>query len=130
MAGQTLTKKQFLKAANNVCAEAYESIDAAVDEAFEGLAENEDPSTAQIEAAVAGVVGILTTAAGDVEALQGPAAVEKQVKKFLKQFNAVVAEFEDDPQAAFEAELNGYPFERPDKTAKKIGLAGCAQRNA
>jgi hypothetical protein len=128
VAGEPLTRKQFLQAANRVCEQAYESIDAAVDVALEGVAPDEEPSSAQIEDAVAGVVTILDNAADEVDALQGPAKVEKQVAKFLKQFNAVVADFEDDPQAAFEEETTGYPFKKPDNTAKKIGLTDCAQR--
>lgn len=66
--------------------------------------------------------------ATDIETLQGPAALEQKVDTFLDRFNAVVDEFEADPQAAFAEELSGYPFAKPDKLARKIGLNECVQR--
>jgi len=127
-AGQALTKKQFLKAANATCKDAYRAIDAAFEEHIADLGENAEPSAAQIEAGVASVVEILRAAAAEVKALVGPPALERKVKRFLDQFRAVVAEFEADPQAAFAEELSGYPFAKPDRLARKIGLRSCAQR--
>jgi enamine deaminase RidA (YjgF/YER057c/UK114 family) len=123
-----LSKKEFLQQANATCDQAYIDLEAALREDLAGLEANDTPSQAQVEAAVASVVEILDGAATDVKALVGPPALEQKVDKFLKQFNAVVKRFEDDPKAAFEAELSGYPFKKPDKTAKKLGLKSCAQR--
>ena len=127
-AGEALTEKQFLKQANATCKDAYQEIDAALEEQFADLGENEEPSAAQIEAGVASIVEILRTAAAEVKALVGPPALERKVKRFLGQFRAVVAGFEDDPEGAFEAELSGYPFAKPDRLARKIGLTSCVQR--
>ena len=126
-AGETLTKQRFLKAANATCKDAYRAIDAAFEEQFADLGENE-PSAAQIEAGVASVVEVLRAAVADVDALVGPAPLERKVGRFLDQFGAVLAEFEADPQGAYAEELSGYPFAKPDKLARKIGLRSCAQR--
>lgn len=123
-----LTKKEFRQQANATCEEAYEDLEAALQDELAGLEPNDSPSQAQVEAAVASVVEILDAAAADVRALVGPPAFEQRVDRFLKQFDAVVKRFEDDPKAAFEAELSGYPFQKPDKTAKQLGLTSCAQR--
>jgi hypothetical protein len=127
-ADEPLSKKQFLKEANATCQKMHKAIDANFEEQFAGLEENAKPSPAQIEAGVAGLVAIFRGAATDVEALQGPAALEQKVDTFLDRFNAVVDEFEADPQSAFAEELSGYPFAKPDKLARRIGLTECAQR--
>jgi hypothetical protein len=129
-AEELLSKKQFLKNANATCKKMYKAVDANFEEQFAGLKENAEPSPAQVEAAVAGFVQILRAAASDVEALQGPAALEKKVDAFLDRFNAVVDKFEADPQSAFAEELSGYPFAKPDKIARKTGLKECAQRQS
>lgn len=127
-AGEQLSKKQFFKEANATCKKAYRAIEANFEELFAGLEEDEEPSPAQIEAGVAGLVEIFQGVATDIEALQGPATVEQKVDTFLDRFNAVVDEFEADPQSAFAEELSGYPFAKPDKLARKIGLKECVQR--
>lgn len=126
-AGEQLSKKQFLKEANATCKKAYKALDANFEDQFAGLEEDEERSPAQIEAGIAGLVEILRGAATDIEALQRPAALEQKVDKFLDRFNAVVDEFEADPQSAFAEELSGYPFAKPDKLARKIGLKECSQ---
>lgn len=127
-AGETLTEKQFLKAANAACRDAYRAIDSAFEEQFAGQSENEEPTAAQIEAGVASLVENLRGAAVDLRALVGPPALERKVKRFLTRLRAVLARFEDDPQATFAQELSGYPFADADRLARKIGLTACAQR--
>jgi hypothetical protein len=87
-ADELLSKKQFLKAANARCKKMHRAIDANFVEEFAGLAEDAEPSPAQIEAGVASLIGILRGAATDVEALQGPTALEEKVDAFLDRFNA------------------------------------------
>jgi hypothetical protein len=127
-AGEELSKKAFLEEANTTCKGAWEAVDAAFEEQFAGLGEDGQPSPEQIEAGVAAMVEILREMAEAIEPLRGPAALEKKVDKFLDRFDAVVDEFEADPQTAFDEELSGYPFAKPDKQARKIGLKKCAQR--
>jgi hypothetical protein len=127
-AGEQLSKKQFLKEANAACKEMYKAIDANFEEHFAGFEADEQPSPAQIEVGIAGAVEIFHAAATDIEALEGPAALEQKVDKFLEQFNTVVEEFDADPQSAFAEELIGYPFAKPDKVARRIGLKECVQR--
>lgn len=127
-AGEKLSKKQFLKAANATCKEMYTAIDTTLEEEFAGLADGAQPSPAQIQAGIASVVEILQRAATDLEALRGPAALERKVDTFLDRFNSVVDEFAADPEAAYQEELSGYPFAVPDRYARKIGLRECVQR--
>jgi hypothetical protein len=128
VAGDQLTKKQFLKAGNATCRRMWKAVEANFAEQFAGLEENEQPTPAQIDAAVSGLVEMLKSAVTDIEALQGPAGLEQKVDKFLDRFSAVVDEFEAKPQSAFEEELSGYPFAKPDKLASSVGLRACVQR--
>jgi len=123
-----ITRKEFVQSANETCATAYEDIDEVFEEELAGLEGGETPSESQVRAAVGRVVEILDQAATEIEALVGPPAFEARVQRFVSQFNAVVAKFEDDPKGMFEEELTGYPFAKPDKTARKLGLARCVQR--
>ena len=127
-ADELLNKKEFLKQANAICKKMHKAIDEAVEEQFAGLEEDAEPSPAQIEAGVAAFIVTWRGAAADVEALQGPITLEKKVDAFLDRFNAVVDTFEANPQATFAEELTGYPFAKPDKVARKIGLRECLQR--
>lgn len=123
-----LRKTQFLKEANATCKKMYEAIDANFEEHFAGLEEDTEPSPTQIEAGVAGLVETFRGAVADIEALRGPAALEQKVGAFLDRFDTVVDRFEADPQSAFAEELSGYPFAKPDKLARTIGLKECVQR--
>ena len=125
---EQLSKKDFLEEANAVCKEAWGEVDAAFEEQFASAGGDGELSPEQIEAAVAAAVENLGGMAASLEALQGPVSLERKVDKFLERFEAVVSEFEADPQAAFAEELSGYPFAKPDKLARKIGLKRCAQR--
>lgn len=127
-ADEQFSKKYFLKQANAVCKKAWKAIDANFAEKLAGLEANDEPSPAQIEAGVVGLVKILRAAATKVEALQGPASLERKVNTFLDRFNVVVDAFYADPQSAFAEELSGYPFAKPDKLARRIGLKDCVQR--
>src|SRR5262245_39893129 len=128
--GEELTKKQFLKAANATCKDAFQDVENVFEEQLGNLGENETPSASDIDAVIGSVTEIFDTAKGDVEALVGPAALEKKVDRFRTQFDKVVSKFKDDPQGMFEEELSGYPFQKPDALARKIGLERCAQRQS
>jgi hypothetical protein len=123
-----LTKQEFRQSANETCADAYDEINDVFQEELAGLQGGESPSEAQVEAAIGSVVEILDAAATDIRALVGPPRFEAKVERFIDQFDEVVAEFEDDPKGMFEEELTGYPFKKPDRTARKLGLSSCAQR--
>jgi hypothetical protein len=123
-----LTSKEFRQSANETCADAYADINDVFEEELAGLQGGESPSEAQVEAAIGSVVEILDAAATEIRALVGPPAFERKVERFINQFDTVVARFEDDPKGMFEEELTGYPFKKPDRTARKLGLARCVQR--
>jgi hypothetical protein len=125
-AGEQLTQKEFLKQGNAICKTANKDISAVVDPIFAGLGRNEQPSPEQIAAIVAGAVPIYRGALSEIEALAGPASLEKKVAKALDQYTAALDAVEADPQAAF-SRAGPDPFAKPNKTARKLGLKQCTQ---
>ena len=123
-AGDQLTKKQFLKEGNAICKAARKDFFVVVDMAFAGLDENAEPPPEVIEAVVAVGIPILQDGFDNIEALEGPASLEKKVDKLVDQYTAILDGFEADPQSA---EDGSAPFAKPDKLARKIGLKQCAQ---
>jgi hypothetical protein len=125
VAGEQLSRKEFLKEGNAVCKAATQEINAVFEQAFAGLGENEEPTEEQFAAAAAGAVPVFRTALDEIDGLEGPASLEKQVGKLLGQYNAVVDDIEADPAIGFSSETD--PFAKADKLAKKVGLKQCAQ---
>jgi len=123
-AGSTLSKKQYLKEGNSICKAGNKEINAAFEELYAGLGENDQPSPEQAEEAVGRVVPIFRGVLDDVEALEGPAALDKKVDALLDEYRDVLDGIEADPLGAF-AEDN--PFAKVDKKAGKLGLKVCAQ---
>jgi hypothetical protein len=122
-AGEQLSKKQFLKEGNAICKSANQEIDAVFEQVLgDSTAE---PTDEQFAAAAAGAIPIFRTALDDVEGLQGPASLEKQVDKLIGQYRDVADDIEADPASAFSPETD--VFAKADKLAKKVGLKTCAQ---
>ena len=90
-AGDQLTKKQFLKEGNAICKAARKDFFVVVDMAFAGLDENAEPPPEVIEAVVAVGIPILQDGFDNIEALEGPASLEKKVDKLVDNlFNAFI----------------------------------------
>ena len=123
-AADQLTQKAFLKQGNAVCKAANKEINAVFEQVFAGLGQNEEPSPEAQAAAVAGAVPIFRDALSEIDALKGPASLEKKVAKVLDQYDTVVTAFEADPVTAF---AGADPFAKADKAARKVGLEQCGQ---
>ena len=124
-AADQLSQKEFLKQGNTICKGANKQIDAVFKQVFAGLGKNEQPTPEAQQAALDGAVPIFRGALSEIDALKGPASLEKKVAKLLDQYNAVIDGFEADPQTAFGQGPD--PFAKPDKVARKIGLKQCGQ---
>ena len=125
-AGGDLSKKEYLKEANGICAAADEEIDAAFETVFEGVESEEDIDPAAFEAVVVqSLLPAIRVAIADIATLDGPAKVEKKVGKALDQYTDVADEIEDDPLILLESDED--PFAKADKTARKAGLTECAE---
>ncbi len=123
-AGGDLSKKEYLKEINSICADNNDDLNAIFEEAFAGLDENEEPPPEAIEAAVNQAIPVFRGALDDIEALEGPSTLDKKVDKLVDEYRAVVDDIEEDPVGSFEGKD---PFTKVDKKAKKLGLKQCAQ---
>jgi len=123
-AADQLSQKAFLKQGSAVCKAANKEIEAVFERVFADLKPNETPSPEAQAAAVAGAVPIFRDALSEIDALKGPASIEKKVAKVLDQYETVVVALEADPVAAFEG---ADPFAKADKAAVKVGLKQCSQ---
>ncbi len=122
--GEALSKKAYLSAANGVCKTTNKALETVFNTAFKGLGKNDQPSDAQIAAAVSDAVPIFRKGLDDIDALEGPAAVDKKVGKVLAAYNDALDKVEADPRGAFSKKN---PFAKADKAARKAGIKDCAQ---
>jgi type IV secretory pathway TrbL component len=121
---QPLSKSEFKKQANAICAEGNQQIDAVAEQIFAGLSENQQPSLDQLTAFAAVAVPNIKQQIDDVAALEAPKSLQAKVKKLVKTARAAVAKVEADPSTLADEKNN--PFAASDKQAKKLGLKECA----
>lgn len=124
-AGSTLSTKQYLKKGNGVCKAANKEINAAFEEVG-GFDENDQPSPEQVDEVTGRIVPIFRGALDDLEALKGPAALDKKVDALVDKYRDVVDDVEADPQGLFKEDAPD-PFAKLDRKAKQLGLKVCAE---
>ena len=120
------SKKQYLKQGNAVCKAANKELDTFFGELFKDFTQDQVPTAEQQRQAADGAIPIFSKALDDVEALEGPPALDKKVDKLLDQYRAVVEKIDADPSIVF-SENSQDPFAKLDKQAKKLGLQQCGQ---
>jgi hypothetical protein len=121
-AAAPLSKKEWVKQGNAVCKSVNDGVETAAQSAFAGLGKNDKPSDAQFAAFAAAALPIFKDGVAQIDALEEPKALTAGVKKFTTAVSDAVAKVEADPTI-----LNGDPFKKVDKIAKKIGLKTCAE---
>lgn len=127
----TLTKAEFLKQGNAVCAKGNEEIEAGFEEFSEehNLSEKKQPSQAQLEEAIESILipGIRKQIDG-LEALGAPSGEEAEVEAILSAAEEALEKGEEDP-SVLAGETNG-PFIKANKLAREYGLAKCGEEDA
>ncbi|HEY7255221.1 MAG TPA: hypothetical protein VH476_00940 [Solirubrobacterales bacterium] len=125
----TLTKAEFLKQGNQVCAEGNKEINAGYEEFLKKnhLSHKNQPTKAQKEELAETVVlpGIAKQVEG-VKALGAPSGEEEQVDAIVEGAEEALEEAEEDP-AAFVSEEGGDPFKEVDKLTSAYGLTACSE---
>lgn len=119
--GETLNKKAYLKAANAVCTTTNKSLSAVFGKT---IGSNAQPSDAQVAAAIGEAVPIFRKGLDDIDALEGPSALDKKIGKVLAAYSDVLDKIEADPKGAFG---KSDPFAKVDKLARKAGIKECVQ---
>jgi hypothetical protein len=119
-----LSEKEWKQQGNAICDQVNTDGEAAANTAFAGLGDNEEPSEAQVQAFAEEFVPILKDAGLQINALDEPASLKKNVKKFQATLQVTLAKITDDPTVLLNDKSN--PFAKLDKIALKLGLKTCA----
>lgn len=123
-----LTKAQFVKQGNAICAEASEELNNEVQKFFKenGVAENEQPASAELaEVAEDLVTPIIGREIEEIRELGAPAGEEQQVDKILSAAEEGVEKGEKNPDSLLEK--NGGPFAKANELAIDYGLNVCGE---
>ena len=121
---EPLSNSEFKKQGNAICAEGNRQVDAAAEQVFAGLSENQRPTAEQLAAFATVAVPNIKQQVEDVAALEPPRSLRAKVKKLIKSARAAVAKVEADPSLL--ADEKHDPFAATNKQAKKLGLKECA----
>lgn len=127
-ASTELTKAQFLKQGNAICAKANEELEAKVSKLFKenGLSENEQPTTAELTKVAEDILTpIVSRQIDEIRDLGAPADEEEQVDKILSAAEEGVEKGKEDPDSLLGP--NGGPFAKANKLAIEYGLKTCGE---
>ena len=122
-----LTKAQFLKQGNQICAEGNKEINTGFEEFAKenNIKENQEPTQAQREELAETVLlPSVTKQVEGVDGLGAPSGDEEQVEEIIDAAEEAIEEGEQDP-AALVAEGED-SFAKVDKLAGEYGLTACA----
>jgi hypothetical protein len=117
----SLTKAEFIKQGDAICAEAEEKKNAALAKAFQKK-ENQSSQKAVQERLVTDVA--LPPIAAMAEELSDLGAPDDKATAIVEGYEAAVEEIEEDPAAAVSSEKG--PFAQPDKLAAEYGFKECS----
>jgi hypothetical protein len=127
---EALSKEEFLRQGNAVCAEGNEELDALFEEQFADLEEGEEPDPAQFAAFIEDdVVPRVQEQIDDIADLEPPEELADDVEQLVTKAQAALDELEqqakDDPEALLQQEED--PFAEVNEDAAEIGLTVCAE---
>jgi hypothetical protein len=118
-----LSEQQWRKQADAVCKQVGRDLDEIGNQVAPNLGPNEQPSVEQFAAFMEQAGPVFDQAITDIDALNEPKALKKDVKKFEVATAAAVTTLQADPSL-----LAGSsdPFAKANKVAKRLGLKNCA----
>ncbi len=124
----SLTKAEFIKQGNAICAAGNKEIDAGFEEFAKekNLSQNKEPSEAQLEEAAETI--LLPSVAKQVEelrALGAPEGDEGEVDQLLTGVEEAMEEGEEDPVSL--TQEGAGPFTEVNKEAQAYGLTACGE---
>lgn len=124
----SLTKAEFVKKGNAICAEGNEEIEEGVEKFAKehGINQKQPPTKAQYTEVAEEV--LLPAVSNQVEGIRGlglPSEGEEEADKVLKAAEKGIEEAEEDPSSL--ATEGGGPFAEANKLARKFGLTKCGE---
>jgi predicted lipid-binding transport protein (Tim44 family) len=122
----SLTKAEFIKQADKICAESNESINAEAEEfAKENEIDTEKATTAEQEEVVSDVVApAIREQAEEIDELGAPSGAEDEVAEIVAAVESGADEAEATPDVLVEGKGGG-PFKEASKLADSFGLKVC-----
>lgn len=121
-----LSKKDFIKAGDNICKQSNQLTGEAAQTAFAGLTGNEKPSAAQLQSYIGNAGPIVQQEVNSLLALPAPKADAKKLKKIFKFVQKAYAKLIANPSLLLKtpklAELT-----KASKQAKAYGFKVCGQ---
>ena len=116
---EPLSKTEFIAEADQICAEANDSLEAAIDDA----SSSGEPSPEVLTELIADtLLPTVQDAVDQIRALGAPAGEEEQVVEILDSFDRSIEEARADPEAALNSSS---PFEEAEQLAADFGLQDC-----
>jgi hypothetical protein len=117
-----LSKEEFLKQGNQICAASEKQIDAEAQKVFG----NQQPSQSEVESfATKTAIPTLQFEIAGIEALPAPSGDEDQVNAIVSAAQQGLDELKADP-SLITAEGQDDPFAEAKRLAKQYGLTACA----
>lgn len=122
----SLTKAEFVKEADAICAKGEKSIEDGAEEfAEENDVDTENPTKAQQEEVIVDVVAPgIRSQAEEIDALGAPSSDEDKVEAIVAAVEEGADELEDDPAQLIEGDN---PLAKGSKLAKEFGLEVCGE---
>jgi hypothetical protein len=123
-----LTKAEFLKKGNAICAQGNKEINEGFEAFFEGsnLKKNEEPSKAQKEEAAETIlIPAIRKDVDSIRALGAPEGEEEQVEEILDAAEEALEKLETEPAAAIDE--SNHAFVKVNKLSREYGLTVCGE---
>ena len=125
----SLTKAEFLKQGNAICAAGNKEINTEFEKFFKEneFSKKKQPTQAQLEEAAEEIaIPSIRKQIDGVRALGAPSGEEEQVNEIVDTAEEALEEGEEDP-AALVSEENGNLFAKANKLANAYGLTACGE---
>lgn len=123
-----LTKAQFVKQGNAICAKANEELNQEVEKFFKesGLGEKQSPSTAELKEITEDfVTPLVGRQVEEIRELGAPAGEEEQVEKVLAAVEEGIEKSEEDPDSLIAGKNSA--FGKANELAIDYGLKTCGE---
>ncbi len=117
-----LSKKDYIKAGDNICRQANQLRDESAATAFADVANGEQPTAEQMAAYVTAIDPINRQQLDGLRQLPVTSGEKKKVKKIYKAVEKAFDAIVDDPGALL---TGADPFAKADKLARKYGFKVC-----
>ena|SRR6188768_338991 len=116
-----ISKSEFVKKANSICAQGLKEKDAVVQAGLEELAQQKKQSRASLEELADEVLPTFHRLAGKLDSLPIPSGDEEKVNRFVEQLEAGLQEADENPSLLIDQD----PLREAGATARAYGLQAC-----